>query len=180
MTCKCREMFQSSVNPCIMYYLMFLNSCLRQITNLATQWQCSNSNTNQPLQLRFFFFFSRKKKGGVGEQEGSESYWKVQFINSVFVLLGVVVFLLLRRMVFAWFCVKRHPWKSVFFRHEILKVLTRRKKSITVWGDGYLLDLLWWSFPWYISGHDVVHTYAVFYNDYISITWGGEKRSPTK
>lgn len=36
-TRKFHPMFQSSANPCIIHYLRFLNSCLRQIANLATK-----------------------------------------------------------------------------------------------------------------------------------------------
>lgn len=66
--CKFRQMFQSSVNPCIMYYLMFLNFCLGQIANLATKWQFDNSNKNQPLYLCLYSF--RKKKKGKEHERG--------------------------------------------------------------------------------------------------------------
>lgn len=71
-----------------MYYLVFLNSCLWQIANLATK--CSFEILIQTSLSCFTFFL----KGG-GEkkmQEGSESYSKVQFINSVCVVLGAVVY----------------------------------------------------------------------------------------
>ena len=85
-TCKFHKMFRSSINPCIMYYLVFLNSCLWQVANLATK--CSFEILVQTSLSYFTFYLKGEKK----TQEGSESYWKVQFISSVCAVLGAVVY----------------------------------------------------------------------------------------
>lgn len=59
-TCKFHKMFGNSVNLCIMYYLVFLNSCLWQIANLATK--CGFEILIQTSLSYFTFFLKGKKK----------------------------------------------------------------------------------------------------------------------
>lgn len=98
-TCKFHKMFRSSINPCIMYYLVFLNSCLWQVANLATK--CSFEILVQ-TSLSYFTFYLK------GEKKDTRGKWKL-LKGSVYKFClccawSCGLLLLLRKRVLVWFC----------------------------------------------------------------------------